>query len=159
MNRIRRAEHKDIPEVLKLLTQVHLIHHKRRPDLFKGPATKYDAGQLEHIFSNDQRPVFVSVNEEDEVEGYAFCIIKQEKDDPILTAVKTLYINDLCVKEERRGQHIGTALYRHVLAFARGIGCHNVTLNVWRLNEDAFAFYSRLGMAVQKIGMETVLTP
>lgn len=157
MNRIRQAENKDIPKVLNLLTQVNMLHHKGRPDLFKGPATKYGAEQLEYIFSDDDRPVFVSVNEKDEAEGYAFCIVKQEKDDPILTPVKTLYIDDLCVEEAKRGRHIGTALYRHVLDYAKAIGCYNVTLNVWQLNEDALAFYTRLGMTPQKICMERVL--
>lgn len=158
MNRIRRAENKDIPQVLDLLTQVNMLHHRGRPDLFKGPATKYGAGQLEQIFADDERPVFVSVNERDETEGYAFCIVRQEKDDPILMPVKTLYIDDLCVEEEKRGKGIGRALYAHALAHARAIGCHNVTLNVWSLNGEALAFYRRLGMQEQKICMETVFS-
>lgn len=157
MNTIRRAGHQDIPRLLALLTEVNMVHHMGRPDLFKGPATKYGAEQLEAIFSDEARPIFVSVNEKDEAEGYAFCIVKQEKDDPILTPVKTLYIDDLCVDEARRGQHIGADLYRHVLNHARAIGCYNVTLNVWCLNEDALDFYRRLGMTPQKIGMETIL--
>ena len=42
-------------------------------------------------------------------------------------------------------------------AFAREQGCHNVTLNVWALNENAMRFYRSLGMKEQKIGMEEIL--
>ena len=48
---IRPAENRDIPDVLNLLVQVNMVHHNGRPDLFKGPATKYDAGELRAIFA------------------------------------------------------------------------------------------------------------
>ncbi len=154
---IRRAEQKDIPDVLRLLVQVDMVHHQGRPDLFKGPATKYGAEQLERIFSDEKTPVFVFQDEEGRVLGYAFCILREVKGDRVLEDIRTLYIDDLCVDENCRGRHIGTALYRHAAAFAREQGCHNVTLNVWALNENAMRFYRSLGMKEQKIGMEEIL--
>ena len=59
MDEIRRARAEDIPGVMRLLEQVNLIHHNGRPDLFKWPATKYTPGELETIFRDDARPVFV----------------------------------------------------------------------------------------------------
>ena len=44
---IRLAEHRDIDDILHLLTQVNMVHHRIRPDLFKGPATKYSREELE----------------------------------------------------------------------------------------------------------------
>ena len=75
----------------------------------------------------------------------------------ILTDVKTLYIDDLCVDETKRGTHVGSALYRHVLAYAKENGCYNLTLNVWACNESALKFYERMGLVPQKIGMEQIL--
>ena len=46
MKRIIPAEEKHIPELLRLLVQVNMVHHNGRPDLFKGPTTKYDADEL-----------------------------------------------------------------------------------------------------------------
>ena len=46
---VRRAEIKDIPGILNLLVQVDMVHHEGRPDLFKGPATKYNAEELKGI--------------------------------------------------------------------------------------------------------------
>ena len=154
---IRRAEEKDIPAVISLLEQVLTVHHNARPDLFKAAATKYSPEQLKEIFADDSRPVFVRTDDQDQVLGYAFCIHKQQKDDRILTDIRTLYIDDLCVDEASRGQHIGRELYEYVLSYAKEQGCYNVTLNVWNGNDSAIRFYESLGMKPQKIGMETIL--
>ncbi len=157
MNEVRNAEERDIPSVLRLLEQVNMVHHNGRPDLFKGPATKYDAGQLREIFRNPETPVFVCADDADAVQGYMICMLKQAVNDNILTDIKTLYIDDLCVDEALRGTGVGQALYEHAVAFARESGCYNVTLNVWALNPSALRFYERRGMTPQKIGMEYIL--
>lgn len=154
---IRKAGAKDTEGLLRLLSQVLEVHHKGRPDLFFGGAVKYTKDELQNLICDANRPVFVAVDEDDKVLGYCFCIFKQEKNSNILTDVKTLYIDDLCVDENVRGKHVGTALYEYVLDFARREGFYNVTLNVWALNEPAIRFYEKLGMKVQKIGMETIL--
>ncbi|MBQ2401054.1 MAG: GNAT family N-acetyltransferase, partial [Lachnospiraceae bacterium] len=43
---------------------------------------------------------------------------------------RTLYIDDLCVDEQCRGQHVGKALYDHACAYARQQGCRTVTKNI-----------------------------
>lgn len=154
---IRRARIEDMERINQLLLQVCYVHHVGRPDLFKYGAKKYTDEQLEAIIRDDNTPILVAINEEDEVEGYAFCIFKQFSNDNILTDVKTLYIDDLCVDEKLRGKHIGKALYEEVVAFAKEQGCYNVTLNVWSLNESAMKFYEACGLKPQKVGMEVIL--
>ena len=154
---IRRAEDRDIPGIMRLLVQVDMVHHGIRPDLFKGPATKYTEEELQAIFRNEKTPVFVCADEKGQVLGHCFCCFKQHMDHNVLTDVKTLYIDDLCVDEAHRGQHIGKALYDFALDFARASGCYNVTLNVWAGNDSAKSFYERQGMTFQKYEMETIL--
>ena len=155
---IRRAEARDIPDILNLLVQVDMVHHNGRPDLFKGPATKYNAEELAAILNDDRTPVFVLTDDADvHVLGHAFCIMQQHVNDHVLTDIKTLYIDDICVDERARRQHVGRRLYDAVIRFARESGCYNVTLNVWTCNPDAQAFYESCGMKPQKTGMETIL--
>ncbi|MBQ4523884.1 MAG: GNAT family N-acetyltransferase [Lachnospiraceae bacterium] len=154
---IRRAKRKDLNRINDLLLQVCMVHHKGRPDLFQFGAKKYSNEELIEILEDEKRPVFVAVDENDYVLGYAFCMFQQHKDNAVLTDIKTLYIDDLCVDERKRGKHIGRTLYDAVLAFAKEQGCYNVTLNVWSLNENAMKFYQACGMVPQKIGMETLL--
>lgn len=154
---IRRAKEQDMDGINELLRQVCLVHHRGRPDLFKYGARKYTDEQLRAIIHDDTRPIFTAVDEGERVLGYAFCIFQQHLDDNILTDIRTLYIDDLCVDEKIRGQHIGRRLYEAVLAFAREQACYNVTLNVWSLNEAAMKFYQACGLKPQKVGMETIL--
>lgn len=154
---IRRAEEKDIEGINELLRQVLMVHHNGRPDLFKANAKKYTDNQLKEILKDEKKTVFVAVDDKNMVLGYAFCILNQYIDDNILTDIKTLYIDDLCVDEKKRGQHIGKELYHFVLEYAKTKECYNVTLNVWSCNENALHFYEKCGLKPQKVGMEIVL--
>lgn len=157
MAEIRRARECDMKDINRLLVQVNMVHHQGRPDLFRAGKKKYTDEQLRELIHDDSRPIFVAVDDQERVLGYAFCIFQQHLDDNILTDILTLYIDDLCVDEAVRGQHIGKSLYEAVLAFARESGCYNVTLNVWTLNEGAMKFYEKCGLKPQKVGMETIL--
>lgn len=155
--KIRHALQKDIQRIKELLFQVNLIHHHGRPDIFKYGTEKYNEEQLKEILENEETPIFVATNDEDEVMAYAFCIIQQHKNNNILTDIKTLYIDDLCVDEKYRRKHLGTALLNYVFDYAKQIGCYNVTLNVWNLNQDALNFYKHNGMEPLKIYMEKII--
>ena len=155
--KIERAVLEDMEGINSLLKQVLMVHHVGRPDLFKADVKKYTDEELAEIIKDNKRPIFVAKDESGRVQGYAFCICMQHVDDNILTDVKTLYIDDLCVDETLRGKHIGKALYDYVLEFARREGFYNVTLNVWTCNESAMKFYEKCGLKPQKIGMEVIL--
>ncbi|HIZ17168.1 MAG TPA: GNAT family N-acetyltransferase [Firmicutes bacterium] len=153
---IRRAEEHDIPDIDKLLFEVHKIHSDVRPDLFKAGSKKYSDDELKKIIADDKTPIFVA-DKNGSVLGYVFCVHKQYINDNNMTDIKTLYIDDLCVDETVRGNHIGKALYEYVLDYAKRRGYYNVTLNVWADNVKALKFYEKVGLKVQKIGMEKIL--
>ena len=143
-----------MPVIHELLTQVNRVHHEGRPDLFN-LGTKYTDEELRQLIHNDQKPIFVYDN--GGVRGYAFCVFQQHVGDNMMTDIKTLYIDDLCVDEQYRGHHVGKSLYEYVLKFAKEQGCYNVTLNVWSCNEKAMGFYKACGLTPQKVGMEQIL--
>lgn len=152
---IRRATKEDAPGLVKLLFEVQKVHSDVRPDLFVAGARKYTDEELEKILGDDSRPIFVA-DVDGAVGGYAFCVVSTP-DSHCLRPIKNLYIDDLCVDETVRGRHIGAELYRFVVRYAKEIGCYNVTLNVWADNKNAVAFYEKIGLKVQKIGMELIL--
>ena len=153
---IRFAENRDIPGMIDLLQQVGEVHHQIRPDLFRSGAQKYNVADLEALLADPNRPIFIA-DLDGQVAGYAFCILQETRDNPVLCDRKVLYIDDICVDEQKRGHGIATALYSRAVEFARELGCHSVTLNVWCGNDSAMKFYEKCGMKPQKIGMETVL--
>ena len=155
--KVRRAQEKDMERIDALLMQVERIHHEGRPDLFRVGRKKYTDEELRKLIHDDSRPILVAADEKDAVMGYAFCIFQQYQNHNIMTDIKTLYIDDLCVDETIRGRHIGRTLYDSVLEFARQNGCYNVTLNVWSCNESAMKFYEACGLKPQNVGMEVIL--
>lgn len=153
---IRRAKESDIPTINKLLYEVLKVHSDVRPDLFKAGTKKYTDEELKKILEDDKTPVFVA-EKEGNVVGYAFCVHQQYINNNNMTDIKTLYIDDLCVDEAARGAHVGKALYEYVLNYAKAEGYYNVTLNVWADNVNAVKFYEKIGLKIQKIGMEMIL--
>ena len=153
---IRFAEPRDIPGLIALLYQVGDVHHRIRPDIFRSGAIKYTEAELQEILSDTNRPIFVAA-EQDKVLGYCFCVIRNYSGSTVLTDRKELYIDDLCVEEACRGQHVGRQLYDRTCDWAKEIGCSFVTLNVWCGNDSAMAFYEKRGLTPRSITMETEL--
>ena len=154
---IRLAEEKDIDSVIKLLTQVLNIHAKIRPDIFIGGTTKYTKKELMEIFNDANRPVYVAVDENDSVMGYAFCIKKKQPFSTNMVPFHSLFIDDLCVDQNIRGKHVGQKIFEHVKEEAKKMGCYEVTLNVWEGNDTARRFYEKMGMVPKETQMEFIL--
>ena len=157
MNTIRYANLNDILGINKLLGQVLGVHNAGRPDIFKPVGQKYLDKELEEVILNRDNPVWVCVDDNETVLGHCFCQVTDKKESGSCYAYKTIYIDDLCVDEDCRGQKIGTALYNHVLAYAKENGFYNVTLHAWECNPAAVGFYKSLGMQIQQYTMEEIV--
>ena len=166
---IRKATHNDIPRILELLSQVNDVHAEGRPDFFVKGQRKYNEEDLLKIINDDTTPVFVYVGTRQatsesgmrkatSVQGYAFCVIQDLSQCDNLRPDKSLYIDDICVDENYRRHGVGKKLYEHVLQFAKEEKCFNITLNVWAKNPSAQAFYESMGMTVQKVCMEQIIS-
>ncbi len=155
--KIRRAEAFDAERINELLYAVAKIHAEGRPDIFKRGTKKYTDERLLAVIGEETTPIFVAVDEDDYVLGYAFCVEQTTNDSLLFQARKTLYIDDICVDEGTRGRGVGSALFEYVEEFAKAQGFDEITLNVWAFNEGAYAFYQKRGMTRQKITMEKSL--
>ena len=151
---IRRAEIKDVDKILDLLHQVLKVHHDIRPDIFLENGSKYTKEELVDIIKNNKKTIFVY--DDNGVLGYAICDENDFTNTSNTNPIKTLYIDDFVVDEKNRGNHIGTTIYSYVKEYAKNNGFFNITLNVWEGN-DAIKFYKKVGLKIQKYGMEEVL--
>ena len=154
---IRKAEEKDILKIMELLGQVLQIHADIRPDVFIPGTTKYSEEELKAILKDEEKPIYVAVNEEDVCIGYAFCQIQEQPFSNNMVPFKSLFIDDLCVDKDARGQHIGENLFEYVKSEARKLNCYEVTLNVWAGNTSAEKFYEKMGMRTKERQMEYIL--
>ena len=153
----RKAEEKDIPRLLALLGQVLQIHAEIRPDIFISGTTKYTVGQLAELLKQEDKPIYVAVDEDDVCRGYAFCQLKEQPFSTNMVPFKSLFVDDLCVDRQARGQHIGESLFEYVKQQAKELGCYEVTLNVWAGNTPAEHFYEKMGMKTKERQMEYIL--
>ena len=152
---IRIATKEDIAGIEALLLQVGEVHHQIRPDIFRNGCLKYDETALAELLKDEKRPIFVAMDG-NFVAGYCFCVLREYDGTGVSTCRKEIYIDDLCVDENRRGQGIATGLYRHALDYAKGLGCQFVTLNVWCGNDSAMAFYEKMGLRPRNVMMEVL---
>ena len=154
---IRKAEEKDIPRIIELWGQVLQIHADIRPDIFIPGTTKYTVDELTELLKNEKSPIYIAANEADICVGYAFCQLREQPFSNNMVPFKSLFIDDLCVDQQARGQHIGERLFEHVKNEAKQKGCYEVTLNVWIGNISAEKFYEKMGMKTKEKQMEYIL--
>lgn len=154
---IRRAEEKDIDRINELLGQVLEIHAGIRPDIFIPGTTKYINAELADMMKDDNKPIYVAVDDEDYVMGYAFCQIRKQPFSNNMIQFDTMFIDDLCVDAELRGKHVGEALFGFVKEEAKRRNCYDVTLNVWEGNDSARHFYDKMGLKVKESQLEIIL--
>lgn len=150
---IRRAEEKDIEGIRKLLYQVNQVHADGRPDLFKSGGIKYTEEELKEIINDRTRPIYV-YDEDEIILGYAFIWYEQTKESTSTYAVKSMYIDDLCVDETARGKSVGKQLFEFLKEEAKREACDRITLHVWECNPNAYGFYEHLGMKPLYTNME-----
>ena len=155
---IRKAEERDIPRIIELLGQVLQIHAAIRPDIFIPGTTKYTVDELKELLKNKENPIYVAVNKADVCVGYAFCQLREQPFSNNMVPFKSLFIDDLCVDQQERGQHIGESLFNYVKNEAKRLGCYEVTLNVWAGNTSAEKFYEKMGMKTKERRMEYILS-
>ena len=154
---IRKAEERDIPRIMELLGQLLQIHADIRPDIFIPGTTKYTADELKELLKNKEQPIYIAANEADVCVGYAFCQLQEQPFSNNMVQFKSLFIDDLCVDQQARGQHIGESLFEYVKNEAKRMNCYEVTLNVWAGNASAEKFYEKMRMKAKERQMEYIL--
>ena len=153
---VRKAVTSDIPRINALLKQILLLHAKQRPDIFKSDREKYTFQEIDALLKDPDRPCLVA-DENGICVGYALCQLKHPVEGTSLVPRFTVYLDDLCVDENKRSKSIGKLLTDAVIKLAKDIGADAVELNVWESNEGAKRFYERYGFTTQRRHMELSL--
>ena len=143
----------DREAVNALALQVHRLHVRWRPDIYTDTASLYPP---ERFSEEREAGHLYVVRQEGGVVAYVR-LLTSEIRHPGLVKRKILSLDELCVDESCRGQHVGQALYDYAVNYARQIGCDSITLNVWCGNDRAMTFYEKQGLKPRNIHMEYVL--
>lgn len=134
-------------EVNKIAKQVHEMHVKWRPDIFKSVEDVIEKNRFEDFIKNNQ--IYV-IREEEKIIGYVqFCI--KEKQIHGMQYREILNIEAIAVDKEHRGKGAGTQLIKHVIDLGKKQNCTDLSLSVNEENVDAIKLYEKLGMRVKGI--------
>ena len=155
--KIRKAEKRTSQELWSCWVRCcRSMQRYARMCLYPGTA-KYTDSELKELLEQEDKPIYVAAGEDDVCMGYAFCQLKEQPFSTNMVPFKALFIDDLCVDKQARGQHIGESLFEYVKQQAKKLDCYEVTLNVWAGNTSAESFYEKMGMKTKERQMEYIL--
>lgn len=152
--KVRKAQNKDAVKIAKMLISIGELHHTGRPDIYRDNLQKYDENDILEFLKDENSPIFVATDENDEVAGYAFCQIKTVNQTDALVGRKYVYIDDFCTDEKYRRQNVGSTLMDYVKTEIKKMGIESIELNVWEFNDSAIKFYEKCGFVTQRREME-----
>lgn len=151
---IRFAQADDLPDICRIRRQVHKVHTKGRPDIYREPedSAEFDQLLLDTISQdNYQLMVYETTSG---IAGYALIRLVTIKDNCMKQDRFSYFIEEFGVDESCRRQGIGTALMHAILEQARDHHAAAVELDVWAFNENAESFYRSLGMKTKHTYLE-----
>lgn len=128
---IRKAEARDYPAILSLIKE--LAHFERAPE--KVSNTVEQMNEESSHFS-----ALVAEKDDGEIIGMAVFFFAY-----FTWVGKSLYLDDIYVKKEYRGNKTGTKLLERVVNYARSEKCKRLRWQVLDWNDDAIEFYEKYG--------------
>lgn len=153
---IREGNIDDYREVNDLNCQIHDIHVKDRPDIYKKTQAPLDKDYYSCLLKDECAKVILA-EEDGKTLGYSIFQIKSTPNISNLVYRKIIYIDDICVDEVYRGKGIGKRLFNYIAEYGRRVGAHSLELSVWEFNKPAMDFYNKMGMSTKNRRMEIKL--
>lgn len=140
----------DREAVEHLARQVHESHISWRPDIYRMPKELYPEERF--LAAVEARELYVA-KLDGAIVGYTSLRIR-ETNSPGVVPRRVMLIDELCVDEAFRRHAVGTAMMGDIRALARAFGCTDIQLSVYPQNDEAVAFYQKMGFMIQNITMQ-----
>ena len=136
MSVIRPATVQDVPAILRMIHDLAI--YEKEPDAVRNTPEKLSAA----LFGENPR-VFATMaeNEAGDVQGFALWFLNYST----WEGVHGIYLEDLYVRPDARGEGHGKSLLQHLAATARENGYARVEWSVLDWNEPSINFYRSLG--------------
>jgi ribosomal protein S18 acetylase RimI-like enzyme len=149
---IREASEADYEQLGALFAELDAVHNQALPHIFRpadGPARTREL--LSGLIADEQVALFVAENKADgQLVGLVQVAVNATPDIPILVPRRLGRMSDLVVKQKWRRTGIGQALAEHAQQWVLAQGATEVQLGVWEFNQEAIAFYEKLGYTTVK---------
>lgn len=134
---IREIEKKDYPELIEIFHE--FAEFEKHPDKMLNSVEQMET---ESDFING----FVVLNENKTIIGYVTYFYAY-----YTWIGKSMYMDDLYVKRDFRGNGLGTKLIKKVIEKAKSDKCNKLRWQVSEWNQPAIDFYKNLGATVDSV--------
>lgn len=151
---IEKMNETDYETVKAMAHKLQLQHVKGREDIFDPAYEEYNIDSFRELVNSDNKLAYTA-KENGRILGYIVAEIINLKG--VFKKTVIVYVNDLYVSEKARGQHIGSSLMARIEEDVRRIKAQRIELMVWNFNQEAIAFYERLGYGIRSMIMDKVL--
>lgn len=137
MLHIREGVAEDMPSVLELIKELALFEKEPEAVVLTTEDLVRDGFGIQPLFHT-----FIAV-ENEEIIGMALYYYRYST-----WKGKTLHLEDLIVKENKRGTGAGFALYKEIIIQGKRDGVRRIEWNVLNWNTNAIKFYEKSGAKV-----------
>ena len=147
---VRWWREEDLPRVAELSLSLQRMHAVALPERFLEP----DLSASQKLFENryvDPESVGFVATVGSHVAGYLFARCVRQDADGFTQRAAALHVHHLVVMNEAQGAGIGSALMHSAIEHANSAGLDTITLQTWRFNDDARAFFEHLGFEVESM--------
>ena len=142
---IRNATSEDALLLSGLCRDVQNLHAQNHTDIFKMPESDDFADSFfKEMLADPVVRIFIA-EQNGKAVGYIFCKLIERPETPFTFAMRSLHVDQICVRPTARGAGIGRALLREVEMLAMQLNVQRVQLDSWAFNTGAHAFFERLG--------------
>lgn len=154
---IRKLTSADFDAVNEIYMQLHEIHVKNRPDVYRKIAkpTTDKAWGFEASLDDDNI-IMLGAEIDSKVVGFSRVILRNPMNSVLAPRIFA-QVDEIAVDIKYRRKGIGKALYQESVSRAKAHGATSVELKVWSFNREAIAFYQSLGMKIQNFTMEQTI--
>ena len=136
---VRKATKEDMPDVLELIKELAVF--EKQPNAVQ---INIDTLVAEGFGNQPLFTCFVSLLE-GQIVGMALCYFRFST-----WKGRSVHLEDLIVKESKRGQGVGMALYKSVMEYAASFNVKRVEWVVLGWNPPAIKFYEKTGATILK---------
>jgi diamine N-acetyltransferase len=142
---VRPATADDYDALCALFGEVDALHRDHLPQIFRKPPGPVREPEYCRVLLADENVGLFVAEKNASLIAFGHAAIRDAPPLPVFVPRRYAVVEGMGVKAEFRGHGIGRALMHSIAEWASAKGATAIELNVYEFNQEAIAFYQRLG--------------
>jgi ribosomal protein S18 acetylase RimI-like enzyme len=144
---VRAAVIEDADAITSLTAEVQQLHNEALPDIFKTPSERLFPREKLATLLHDSNSTVAVAETKGEVIGHIYGVVMQRAESDFKVADRYMYIQQIGVRKEYRGQGAGSALIAFIEGRAVASAVKGLQLDYWAFNRRAQNFFESCGFS------------